>query len=1218
MPCLARALRNLAGDHDALLAIERAAAGGGPLLVRGVGAGRSFVVSNLCLEPGRSALVLTYGPERARSLVDDASDLFAGGPDGGPHREPLASEPLAVLFYPEVAGALYDGVLPQVDEVTQRLRVLDRLASGRPTLVVAPVQAVQHLTAPREVWAAARVELRRGEQRDRDELLRILVALGYQRVPLVEAPGQMAARGGIVDLFPPTCLYPVRLEFLADEIESLRYFEPGSQRSTADLDNLAVPPAGEVLLTREWVDRALPSIRTAFRRELDRLVDAEKTREAERLRDRMKSDVEALEALRPTPDLLHYVAYLYPQLNTVLDYLPDDAALIVDEPARVQQAGEQFAEDLARAEQAAVKLGTHLRLPQSACLTFEALVAKYLRQRSWRRRTVHLSMIRSEVPWEPLLDQVELSTPPPDSFGGRMDLLVEGVAKWCREGRTVVVCTRQTEDTLEALRARGLDRAQLLPDPSQVERGCVHVARGELSAGFALPSAGLVVLTSREIFGWQRIRRGEDLAYKPGFSITSLRELSEGDYVVHIHHGIGIYRGMVRERIDGLEREYLLIEYAEADRVYVPVTQLDRIQKYIGADSKPPTVHSLHGKRWDRQKRHARRSALLLAQELLTLYRAREESSGYCFHTDSPWFNELEASFRYEETPDQLRAIEDIKADMAGDRPADRLVCGDVGFGKTEVAIRASFIAVLNGKQVAVLVPTTVLAEQHYHTFTERLAPYPVRVEMLSRFRTKAEQRRVLDGLRDGSVDIVIGTHRLLVSDVRFRDLGLVVVDDEQRFGVAQKEKLKKLRHTVDVITLTATPIPRTLNMALSGIRDITVINDPPRGRLPVRTYVRERDDDLIREAIRRELARGGQVYFLHNRVRSIEHVAAHLQRLVPEARIAIGHGQMDEADLEHVMMAFYGQEIDVLVCTTIVENGLDVANANTMIVDDADRLGLAQLYQLRGRVGRSDQQAYAYLLYRYPEHLTEDAERRLRTIEEFADLGSGLKVALRDLEIRGAGDILGAEQSGQLAAVGLDLFCEMLADSVKALSGDLAYLGDRHASIDLPIAAVIPSEYIPEDHQRIAAYRRLGDAQSAEEIDHILEELRDRYGKVPTLVHNLARLAKLRVLCWQAGATELAWRDGKVTLLLDDRAKLRPRECHLLIGLYRPVRRKGTDLGGNRLPQFTATEHEVSFAADRRDSDAMLSAVEDVLGRLVDRIRERSRAAGRPAAQPA
>ncbi len=1205
MGSLARKLKQLMNEDAGVRRAVEAARGEGPLLVRGVGSGRAALVAHAVVEADATALVVTYSAERGRSVLDDLRDLLRG-------------EDIAVLFYPDVAAALYDGVLPELDEVAQRIRALDALAAGKRAVVVAPVQAAMHLTAPRDVWAAARVELHRGQQLERDDLVRMLAALGYQRVPLVEAAGQMAVRGGIVDFFSAALEKPVRVEFFGDEIDSLRHFDVETQRSSGEIDEVEIPPAGEVLLTREWVDRALPAIRTAFRRELDRLYEQGKKREADRLREEMNRDIEALEALQPRPELLHYVPYLYPEPSTIFDYLPEGAVVVVDEPARVQEAAQRFHEDLAQSLRAAAKLGTRLRLPQNACLPWEALCGKYLRQERWRRRTLYLSMIRPEVKWEPGIEQVEVKMPPPESFGGRMELLVEGVKEQAAEGGVVVICTRQVDDTLQALRARGLGDVRRLDEDEAVERGRVYVAEAELSAGFALPAAGLAVLTSREVFGWQKIRRGDERAYRPGFSITSLRELHEGDYVVHIHHGIGIYRGIVRETIDGIDREYLLIEYAEGDRLYVPVTQLDRVQKYVGVEGKPPTIHRLHSRRWQQQKRQARRSALRLAHELLMLYRAREQARKEPIAADSPWLHELEASFQYEETPDQLRAIEDIKRDLGRPRPADRLICGDVGFGKTEVAIRAAFMVVLAGKQVAVLVPTTVLAEQHYHTFTERLAPYPVRVEMLSRFKSRAEQRRIIEGLKSGEVDIVVGTHRLLMSDVQFKDLGLLIIDEEQRFGVEQKERLKKLRHDVDVITLTATPIPRTLNMALSGIRDITVINDPPRGRLPVRTYVRERDDELIREAIRRELARGGQVYFVHNRVQSIPHVAAHVQRLVPEARVAVAHGQMPEEDLERVMMAFYAHEIDVLVCTTIVENGLDVPNANTIIIDDADRLGLAQLYQLRGRVGRSDRQAYAYLLYRYPEHLTPEAEQRLRAIEEFSELGAGLKVAMRDLEIRGAGNLLGAEQSGHLAAVGLDLFCEMLADSVRALKGEVRFLGDRHASIDLPVHAIIGEDYIPEENLRIAAYRRLGAAESEEEVEAIARELEDRFGKMPAPVRNLVRLARLRIKCWRAGVTEISWREPKVRILLDDKAKLSGRECRMLVALYRrptTTRRMTRVREQGRLPQFTATEHEISFAADRKDAEAMLDAVEEVLDMLVDRAEEKARLASGKAA---
>jgi len=679
----------------------------------------------------------------------------------------------------------------------------------------------------------------------------------------------------------------------------------------------------------------------------------------------------------------------------------------------------------------------------------------------------------------------------------------------------------------------------------------------DLSGGFTLPAAELVVLTGREVFGWRRLRRTEEPAYKRGFSLTSLRELHEGDYVVHINHGIARYRGLTRQTVGEIEREYLVLEYAGEDRLYVPVTQLDRVQKYVGAEGSAPQVTALKSAKWKAARQVARKSAQLLARELMKLYAARERATGFAFSPDGPWMAELENAFRYDETPDQLRAIAEVKADLEMPRPMDRLVCGDVGYGKTEVAIRAAFKAILDNRQVAVLVPTTVLAQQHYNTFRERFSRYPVEIGLLSRFRTPEQQRRVLASLKEGTIDLVVGTHRLLSSDVQFKELGLVIIDEEQRFGVKQKERLKKLRESVDVLALTATPIPRTLNMALSGIRQISLINDPPQGRLPIRTFVRERDDELMRQAILRELERGGQVYFVHNRVQSIKHVAAHVQNLVPEARVAVAHGQMDEEDLEQVMPAFYAEQVDVLVCTTIIENGLDVPNVNTIIVDDAHRLGLAQLYQLRGRVGRSVRQAYAYLLYRYSEQMTPDAEERLQAIEEFSELGSGFRLALRDLEIRGAGEILGAEQSGQMSTVGLDLYVQMLADAVKTLKGERPSDLEGLPSLDLPVEAVIPAYYIPDDRQRIEVYRRLAEVETEAEAEALAAEMRDRYGTAPPAVEHLLEIAKLRLRAVPAGVAEVGPEDGLVVVRLVPSARLNEKEITLFRGLLQPSLRQ-------------------------------------------------------------
>jgi transcription-repair coupling factor (superfamily II helicase) len=608
-----------------------------------------------------------------------------------------------------------------------------------------------------------------------------------------------------------------------------------------------------------------------------------------------------------------------------------------------------------------------------------------------------------------------------------------------------------------------------------------------------------------------------------GVPLSALTDLRPGDFVVHINHGLGIYRGLVRRGAAEADREYLLIEYADSDRLYVPTEQFDRVQKYLGGEEERPQVHRLGGSEWERTKRRARRSAQQLAGELLRLYAERQRQPGHSFASDTPWQREIEDAFIYDETPDQLACIEAVKQDMEAPRPMDRLVCGDVGYGKTEVAVRAAFKAVMDGKQVTVLVPTTVLAQQHHAVFCERLSTYPVRVEMLSRFLTRKQQARVAADLAAGAVDIVIGTHRLLSSDIQFRDLGLVVVDEEQRFGVRHKEKLKQLRASVDVLTMTATPIPRTLHMALSGIRDMSLINDPPQGRTAIITRALPREDEIMREAILRELERGGQVYVVHNRVQSIGHVADHIRRLVPHARLVVAHGQMNERQLESAMLDFYAGEAHIVVCTTIIENGLDIPNTNTLIVTDADRLGLAQLYQLRGRVGRSDRQAYAYLMWTPYKQLTEGAEKRLAAIREFSELGSGFKIALRDLEIRGAGNLLGPEQHGFITSVGFDLYMQMLADAVQEARGETP-AARLEVAVDVPISAYLPEDYAPDLNQRIELYRRLAAAPDLQHLDELEEEIADRFGRpLPAAAQSLVRLARLKVRCAAAGVESIA-----------------------------------------------------------------------------------------------
>jgi len=1196
-------LENLKSSPD-YAAIAASADSRRTLNVEGVsGAGKALLCTGLLADEGSTGLIISYSDERAQQLADDITAFL--GDEGKPDAERRC------LLYPSIASALYDGVNPERGAVAARLTVLERLSAGTPTIVVASIKALVHLTVPGSALVAARREIVKGQSIDLEDIGGALIDLGYERVDLVDDIGQFSIRGGIVDVSPPTAPKPIRIELFGPEVESIRYFEPVTQRSTSHLERIGIGPAGEILLTEQAVRRALPAIRSAFRREIDVLVDQEKSREAERLRDRMNQDVEALEQLRPADGLAHYLPYIYSEPESPCDYFPPDTVVVVDEPVRVQSAADQFEQDVQYAYKTAVKLGSHLRLPETACMPFAKFVAKYLVGSRRTRPTFYLSMLQRDVPWAPKAELVQFPTPPVDSFGGKFELLVEGLAEWQREKQHILVCTNDPAQTVEVLTTRGLRDVEAVDGHLRLEPGKITVCNLDLTGGFMVRGARLIVLTGREIYGWRKLRKPEEATYRRGFTLTSLRELHEGDYVVHINHGIALYKGLSKQTIGGMERDYLVLEYADNDKLYVPVTQLDRVQKYIGSHGAPPQVTALKSGRWEQQKRKARKSTQLLARELMKLYAARESAKGHAYSPDSPWMHELEASFRFEETHDQWQAIQEVKADLERPLPMDRLVCGDVGFGKTEVAIRAAFKACLDGKQVAVLCPTTVLAQQHHNTFRERLSRYPMEVGMLSRFKSKEEQHKTITGVKEGSVDILIGTHRLLMSDIQFKDLGLVVIDEEQRFGVKQKERLKKLRESVDVLTLTATPIPRTLNMALSGIREISVINDPPEGRMPVRTYVRERDKALIAEAVRRELARGGQVFFVHNRVKQISHIAAGVQRLVPEARVGVAHGQLPEDDLEQVMLAFYAEEFDVLVCTTIIENGLDVPNVNTIIVDDADRLGLAQLYQLRGRVGRSNRQAYCYLLYRYPDRMTVEAEERLRAIEEFSELGSGFKIALRDLEIRGAGDILGAEQSGHMSAVGLDLYCQMLAESVKTLRGETARPSEGLPSIDVPIEAVIPAHYVPGENQRIAVYRRLAAVESVEELADFANEIRDRFGEEPEPVANLVRIAGLKLKAFEVGVADVSAAEGRINVKLAADKILNSRELRVLKGLYTPTPRQARAGVRASLPRATFSPAVISFGYDRSRPDEILSALEDVFDKLTLREPARARPGG-------
>jgi transcription-repair coupling factor (superfamily II helicase) len=1011
------------------------------------------------------------------------------------------------------------------DETAARVAALAAWRSGGARVMVASVQALlQHTIAPDDLPAEPR-ELRIGARLHQDQLLRDLFDLGYAPVTEVAGRGEFARRGGIVDVFPPSMELPIRIEFFGDEIDSLRAFDPTDQRTTGAVERIVLLPASEFLLPAGGV--------AAIRERLGKSVS--------RLGERLGTDLARFEGsgddpLRPSAagasramavgDAAEvWAAQLAPA--TALDHVDPGTLLVLDEPGDLAEAAEFLWRQADERRGELVEAG---ELPKDWPST-------YLSPRDWKSRLVGSRTL--ELTWE--------SEPPAgvamasggkssgDPFGwrepvlplGRTTRLDAAVSAWREDGGRIVLASDQAPRLAEVLEEAGhpvavVERIEEPPPP-----GAIALVGRSLNGGFVGGPDGLVFVTDRELFGTVRVRRPKALRRVVPRDI--LERLSPGDLVVHIDHGVARYEQMLRRGGAGEERDYLELSFAGGDRIFVPVEQIARVTRYAGGER--PQLSKLGGAEWLRAKQRVRKAVADLADELLALYATRTAAQGHAFNDDTPWQGEMEASFPYEETVDQLRASAEVKADMERQQPMDRLVVGDVGYGKTEVALRGAFKATQDGKQVAVLVPTTVLAAQHHATFSQRFAAFPLEVRILSRFVSAKEQAATIDGLADGTVDIVIGTHRLLSKDVQFKDLGLVVVDEEQRFGVAAKEKLKQLRREVDVLTLSATPIPRTLNLAMAGIRDLSVIETPPEDRLPIQTRVAEASAGLVRDAILRELDRGGQVFYVHNRVETIEAQAEQLRRLLPDARFVVGHGQMPEGALEKVMIAFADGAADVLVCTTIIESGLDIPNANTIIIDRADTLGLAQLYQLRGRVGRSSRRAYAYLLYRRRERLSDEARKRLQAIFNASELGAGFQIALSDLEIRGAGNILGGEQSGHMAAVGFDLYSRMLAEAVEGQKahreGRAPIVEAPQAVVDLPIDAHLPDDYVPDEAQKLELYRRLAKARTSGDIAAFRQEVTDRFGPLPTPVTRLVEVAELRLAAEAAGIGSISREEG-------------------------------------------------------------------------------------------
>ncbi len=1005
--------------------------GQSPIVYHEMGdASKAHVVYGLVEDLERHALVVTHSDDQAKKIYGDLS-YFLGQKVGY-----LPAEP--TLFY------FVEAYSPEIS--IERLRILRALEAGEKKVLVVSIQALMKKLPPKDEFSEGWKSFEVGQIIGMEEFQDCLIQNGYERVEEVESPGQYNVRGGIVDVYPMAQESPYRVEFFDDEIDSIRSFDPLSQRSIDKVERFTLSP------TREAFNG--PS-----------------------------------------------------SYDSLLEYFPQDPLIFLDQPHRIKEKYDgvvlEFQEDFkgllekgeVKPDQWDVFFDYHTLtqgMEQKDLCIFQALLR---RSDPFRPKRIYSFTSRSMHP-----------------FHGKLELLADEIKQWRRRNYSVIILA-QSEGKAKKL----VDELTNLQIPAvfskdfyrEIHGGEVLVLEGSLDRGVDYPDARAAIISDQEIFAQDR-RRDRTPKRKRERRIQSFVELNIGDYVVHENHGIGIYLGLEKIQVEGVQRDYLNIKYAQGDRLFIPTDQMHLIQPYIGAENRPPKLNKLGGSEWKRAKGRVKKAIEDMTQELIELYAQRQSIQGFAFSKDTPWQRQFEEGFPFEETQDQLKAVEEIKRDMERPIAMDRLLCGDVGYGKTEVALRAAFKAVMDGKQVAILVPTTILAQQHYNTMNERFSGFPIGIGILSRFRTAAEQQQTLKDIRNGMVDIVVGTHRILQRDIQFKDLGLLIIDEEQRFGVGHKERLKQWKKNVDVLTLSATPIPRTLHMSLVGIRDMSIIEQPPEERYPVQTYVMEYNETLIRDAILREMDRGGQVYYVYNRVEDIERRAHDLKALVPEARIAIGHGQMSEHSLENTMVNFVEGQYDVLVCTTIIETGLDMPNVNTLIVTNADAMGLSQLYQLRGRVGRSSRLAYAYITYEKDRVLTEVAEKRLHAIKEFTEFGSGFKIALRDLEIRGAGNLLGAEQHGHMASVGYDLYCKMLEEAVHRAKG-IPQKIQRETTLELQVDAFIPNWYIPKESQRIQMYKKMMGIQGMGELYDLQEEIEDRFGDLPNSVNNLLMISLIR-----------------------------------------------------------------------------------------------------------
>lgn len=1078
---------------------------GQPVMISGCIDTQKIHLVHAAVNDYRFRLIITGDEAKAREMQEDSRFFDKSS-----------------IYYPAKDFIFYSADVHGNQLAGERLRCIQKIIAAQDNktniTVITTIDGCVDMLMPLQRYRDNIIHFKNSDIIDTEKLISKLVGIGYTRVPMIDGQGQFAVRGGIIDIFSYTDETPVRIELWDDEIDSIRFFDVESQRSVEKIQTYDVFPATEWILSEDETDAGFEKVKDEVEKQLVTLGNDKKKKTQQEM-DACNRLRHAYADFERTRDYSKFILSFTDEIEGFTDYFPkDETVFVLDEPDRIMERMElisyEYEESMKNRLEGGYVVASQTKLMRPIAEVYKNMQSSRL-------------MLLSSLDYKPKMlkpaDYLRIDARSISSYNNSFEYLADDINKYKRTGyRVVLVCNSRTRAARIVADLEELGTQSYFSEDydKEIMPGTVMVTYGNIHCGFEYPLIGFVIITENDIFT-SRTRKKQKKKYE-GRSIAGFNELNVGDYVVHEMHGLGVYKGIEKITVEGVEKDYIKIEYAGNSNLYVLATQLDRLQKYAASDTeKKPKLNKLGSVEWNKTKAKVHGAVEEIAKDLVELYSIRQNQKGYAFGPDTVWQKEFEEMFPYEETDDQLNAIADTKADMESTRIMDRLICGDVGYGKTEVAIRAAFKAVQEGKQVAYLVPTTILAQQHFNTFEQRMKNFPLKVAQLSSFRTNKEIKETLADLKKGFVDVVIGTHRLLSKDVEFKDLGLLIIDEEQRFGVAHKEKIKKLKNNIDVLTLSATPIPRTLHMSLVGIRDMSVLEEPPVDRVPIQTFVTEHNDEMIREAINRELARGGQVYYVYNRVRSIDEAAAHIQELVPQANVAFAHGQMEKRELEKIMVDFINGDIDVLISTTIIETGMDISNVNTMIIEDADKFGLSQLYQLRGRVGRSNRTAYAFLLYRRDRMLTEVAEKRLSAIREFSDFGSGFKIAMKDLEIRGAGNVLGKSQHGHMAAVGYDLYCKMLNEAVNDLKG-IKNEYSFETNVDLSVDAYIPSTYIKSEYQKLDIYKRIAAIESEEELSDMKDELVDRYGSLSTPAVNLLNIALIKSMAHKIGIMEM------------------------------------------------------------------------------------------------